>query len=321
MSPPEDPGSNPVDSVEAPHAGVPHGSPSVGGVDSSTAVRPFGRIAGAFLAHPVWGGIGGLVGIAALILTLLALLGVFSGSGSKGAKGATVTSAVDEIARRPLWSSPPITYSEANKAAESHEPLPRGQEIEGGAEEPRGYAGEGGALTVPPNAILATQLAKEPEKYVRTGEFEFESGLPVAIVGKVVRVETLTSDFVGSRPAGGSTLRPITQVRLEVVEGNNATYAEFPEIDVSRGSVVIAVGRVAAIGSIEHNTAKAVYLLAGRAEELNASVDSKVLSQLYEDASRGKTEEQAEHEKQEKEDEQIARKVGPGKGGGISLLP
>jgi hypothetical protein len=78
---------------------------------------------------------------------------------------------------------------------------------------------------------------------------------------------------------------------------------------------VIAVGRVAAIGSIKHNTVKAVYLLAGRAEELNAGVDSKVLRQLYEDASRGKTEEQAEREKQEKEDEQIARKVVPSKGG------
>jgi hypothetical protein len=167
--PPEDPGCDPIDPVAELHAGVPHGSSSEGRVDSSTAVRPFGRIARAFLAHPVWGGIGGIVGIAALILTLLALVGVFSGGGSKGAGGAAVTSAVDEIAKRPLWSSPPITYSEANKAVESHEPLPRGQEVEGGAEEPRGYVGEGGALTVPPNAILATQLAKEPEKYVRTG--------------------------------------------------------------------------------------------------------------------------------------------------------
>jgi hypothetical protein len=290
-------------------------------VDSSTAVRPFGRIARAFLAHPVWGGIGGLVGIAALILTLLALLGVFSGNGPKGTQAATVTSAVDEIARRPLWSSPPITYSEADRAVESHEPLPRGQETEGYAEEPRGYEGEGGALTVPPNAILATQLANESEKYVRTGEFKFESGIPVAVVGRVLSVEALTSDFVGSRPAGGSALRPVTQVRLEVVEGSNAVYAEFPEIDVSRGSVIIAVGRVAAIGSIEHNTVKAVYLLAGRAEELKASVDSKVLHELYEDANRGKTEEQVEHEKQEKEDEQAAKGVGTSKAGGISLLP
>ncbi len=223
-----------------------------------------------------------------------------------------VQSAVDEIARRPLWSSPPITYPEANKAVKSSEPLPRGDETEGGAEEPRGYVGEGGALTVPPHAILATDLAKEPEKYVRKGEYDFESGLPVAVVGKVVTVEALTSSFLGSTPTGGSALRPITQVRLEVVEGHNAIYAEFPEAGVARGSVVIAVGRVAAIGSIEHNAVKAVYLLAGRAEELTASVDSKALRQLDEDASRGKTQEQAEHEKQEKEAGQLAREVGPG---------
>lgn len=256
------------------------------------------RIIDRFLAHPRLSGIGAVASIVALVL---AATGAFSdGGASKTTAGQPVSeappkNAVDEIGKRPIWSSPPITYPEANKAVDSKEPLPTaGQEI-----------------TSAPKAILATKFANEPEHFVRDNPY-IEAETVVAVVGKIRRVEALTSRFVGGSPEeeGGSGLHPITQVELQVVGGGVAAYVEFPEVSVSTDDVLIAIGRVAAIGSTNHNTIKAVYLLAERAEALDATVDSNALRELYKDARRGVTEEQAE-----KDEKALPH------GGGISLLP
>lgn len=229
------------------------------------------------------------------------------------ARNAEPHSAVEEIAKRPLWSSTPIVYAEANKAVGSEEPLPRGSGAEGESES---------ALTAPPEAISASKFASEPENYVRSGPYDFEAGTAVAVVGKVLSAEALTSKYLGAKPEGGSSLRPVTQVKLQVLGGRTAVYAEFPETNATAGSVVIVLGRVAAIGSTERNTVKAVYLLAGQAETLGPAVDSNKLRELYEEAHREKTEAQVEGERREKEEKQLNRaEKQTGANGGISLLP
>jgi hypothetical protein len=261
------------------------------------------RIIDRFLAHPRLSGIGAVASIVALVLAILAATGASSdGGASKTTAGQPVSeappkNAVDEIAKRPIWSSPPITYPEANKAVDSKEPLPT--------------AGE--EITSAPKAILVTKFASESENSARTENYMGEYYQPVvAVVGKVTNVETLTSKFVGSRDEERSGPYPITQVEFQVVGGDAAVYAEFPEVPVSRNDVLIGVGRVAAIGSTNHNRIKAIYLLGERAEKLEETVDSNALRELYKDARRGVTEEQAEKEKDEK---------ALPHGGGISLFP
>ena len=146
----------------------------------------------------------------------------------------------------------------------------------------------------------------------------------VAVVGKVLSTEALTSKFLGTKPEGGSSLRPVTQVKLQVLEGDNAVYAEFPEDDSTFvGSVVIVLGRVAAIGGTVHNNIKASYLLAQQAETLESSVDSKKLLELYDEARRGKTHRQVEQEREEEVERQLTKagREERTSGGGIPIFP
>jgi hypothetical protein len=207
-------------------------------------------------------------------------------------------SAVDEIAKRPFWSSPPIIFPEANKAVGSEEPLPLSDS----------------SITSAPDAMLATKFATEPEALARPENYlgERRDGV-VAVVGKIVNAETLTSTFVHAAGDDSHGLHEVTQVDLQVLDKTLTVYAEFPGEAPSSG-VVIVLGRLAALGSTLHNKVKAAYLLAERADSLNASVDSNTLRELYEDARRGKTEEQARAER-------LKRETAAAGSSGVSLFP
>lgn len=221
--------------------------------------------------------------IAGAVITLVLAL-VFSTGGNHGQSkpivinGKTVTTvaqpsvprdAVEEIAERDIWSSAPVTYPGADEI--SHYTPDAGEGIALPQEDEY-------TLTAAPKAVLPTALVEDSHQY--------ENG-PVLVVGKITGIQTLGSRFLGERGYAEEDAhgpKPVIQVELAGHHSVNA-YVEFTPLatESAPGEVIIALGRLAAVGETRHNTMRSAYFLAKKVETVSSAseLDSIRLRELY----------------------------------------
>jgi hypothetical protein len=178
--------------------------------------------------------------------------------------------AVQEIAFRPFWSSPPAMLRQADRALGaglSPDVLP---------------ASEITPLKNGPKVVTPAVLAEHSAEY--------EEG-QIVLVGKVGREQTVTSRFVGDRPNG----RPGPQkpaIQLELVGNHRAnTYVEVLNdvlgTPVAPGQIVVMVGRLSNIGETDHEHVKTAAVLAEQVEVVKrpSELDSVHMRQLWKEAA------------------------------------
>jgi hypothetical protein len=195
-------------------------------------------------------------------------------------RGSQALAAWTLIARRNIWSSPPVTYSEANEAAKR---MPySGEEVILPTEQ------EGETINQRPEAVLPAELAEERR--------EGNSSKPILVVGKVSNVQTVASRFLGQSftetEAEGKSEKPVDQLELTGTRSTNAYVECSPVVaKVSTGEIVIALGRLAAVGETHGNQVTSAYLLAELAEPIHeaSELDSVHLRELYRLAKSGAT--------------------------------
>ncbi len=224
----------------------------------------------------------GSIGFVGAAIVTIVLAVIFSSGGSGKAKPIIVTaggetvfaatespkpkSAVEEIASSDIWSSSPVTYDTANEALKA--------ETTGVGSLPVGES-----VTSPPNVVLAATLADATGNPAKS----------VLVLGKVQEVQTVASRFVGERPSdeGKSKETVKSVVRVELVSNRSTSvYIEFaPPPTISRGNIVIALGRVAAVGETHNDAIRSAYLLTEHVEQLESvnEIDSARMRRLYED--------------------------------------
>ncbi len=138
---------------------------------------------------------------------------------------------------------------------------------------------EGEEINQRPDAVLPAELAEE------RGE---SNDKPILVVGKVRNVQTVASRFLGRRltetEEEGNGEKPVDQLELIGTRSANA-YVEYSPVvtKISAGEIVLALGRLAAIGETQGNQVTSAYLIAEIAEPIHeaSELDSVYLRELY----------------------------------------
>jgi len=208
--------------------------------------------------------------IAGAIISLVLVLVFHSGNASKPATAASAApkNAVEEIARRNIWTSYPAVFSTANVVAEHKEPNPK---TEGGIERL-----SGGPLILSP-----AELAQNAETHKEES---------ILVVGKVQSVQTVPTQFLQTELGRSEERAPTTATQVELAGSRNENaYVEIGPggESPSVGGVIVARGEVAAVGETKGMPEKrSAYLLSEQAEKLDpeTNIDSDSMRRYYREA-------------------------------------
>jgi hypothetical protein len=191
---------------------------------------------------------------------------VIVNGGSVASAPPSAKSAVDEVASRPIWSSAPATYSEANEAVHS-----------------KSYE-----ITLPsPTGLTSGPTVYSPDAVAGFRSNEVEGS--ILVVGKVGAVQTVLSRFLGEQTVEEEvdethSAKPTAQLELIGSHTEN-TYVELDgeTPGPSPGEIVVVLGRVAAIGETHGERVKSAYVLAEKSEgiEGGTEIDSKKMREAY----------------------------------------